>query len=219
MATRAESSPRPIRKPGRPPADGIDQRERLLDAALSSFATQGIAATSLRSLARENGITPAMLNYYFGSRDRLVEAVVAERLLPVMAELRDRLALDSGSASRDLIRDFVVTMYGLIECNPWLPALWVREVLPDSGQLRGTFIERIGPELPRPLARRFAAARDEGRLPPGIEPRLLVVSLIGLIMVPFASAPMWRRVFSADDIDAGRMLEHTLTLLGEGVST
>jgi AcrR family transcriptional regulator len=213
--TKAVSAPR---KPGRPPADGIDQRERLLDAALASFAELGIAATSLRALAHDNGVTPAMLHYYFRSRERLVETVIAERLLPVMAELKLRLTDKAVPDARDLIREFVVAMYGVIERHPWLPALWVREVLPDSGELRGTFIERIGPELPQPLARRFSQAQADGQLPPGIEPRLLVVSLIGLIMVPFAAAPMWRRVFSAEDIDTARMLEHTLTMLTAGIA-
>jgi len=47
---------------------------------------------------------------------------------------------------------------------------------------------------------------------------LLFVSLIGLTMLPFAAAPVWRKVFDADDIDSNRMLAHTLALLNQGVT-
>jgi len=219
MVTQTTRRSTPSRKPGRPPAGGIDQRERLLDSALQSFADHGIAATSLRQLAQEGGLTPAMLNYYFGSRDRLVDAVVEERLLPVMTELRDRLNEASDKNAAAAARTFVGALHAAIVQHPWLPALWVREVLPENGALRSVLSERIAPEIALPLAQRFAAGQREGQINPALEPRLLFVSLIGLTMLPFAAQHLWRRTFSADDVDAGRMLEHTLALLGGGIES
>jgi AcrR family transcriptional regulator len=212
--------PRPntaTRKPGRPPASGIDQRERLLDAALVSFAEQGIAATSLRRLAGDNGLTPAMLNYYFGTKDRLVEAVIVERLLPVIAQLKRRLAASEAQDPVARVTAFVTGMHETIERHPWLPALWVREVLSDGGKLREAFVARIAPELPLPLTHSLAEAQGRGELNASLDPRLLFVSLIGLTMFPFAAAPIWRKVFSADDVDPEHMLKHTLALLTEGI--
>ena len=208
-----------IRKPGRPPADGVNQRERLLDAALSSFADRGIAATSLRALARDNGLTPAMLNYYFGSKDRLVDAVVAERLMPVLADVKARLAEVGDQDSVTMVTTFVKGMYAAIEQHPWLPSLWVREVLSEGGRLRDVFVRRIAPELPRPFTERLAEGQARGEVNRSLEPRFLFVSLIGLTMFPFAAAPIWRKVFAADDIGTGKMLEHTLALLTEGIGS
>jgi len=55
--------PKP-RQPGRPrtTADS-DMRAHALDAALNLFAARGIAATSLRDIARAAGVTPALLHY------------------------------------------------------------------------------------------------------------------------------------------------------------
>lgn len=215
--TAPARSARP-RKPGRPPGGGGgDQRERLLDAALASFAAHGITATSLRKLASAAGVTPAMLNYYFGARDRLVAAVVEERLMPVMAELTRRLEAqrpDGGLASAVA---FVRALHETIVEHPWLPALWVREVLSEGGGLRKVFTERIGPGIALPLSRSLAQSQREGALNSALEPRLLFVSLVGLTMLPFAAAPIWRRALTADDIDAATMLEHTLALLDSGL--
>src|SRR5688500_3822414 len=86
-AQRKKSAPARKRRPGRPPADATSLRERLLDAAVVCFTSDGIAAASLRSIAVAAGVTPAMVNYYFGSKERLLQAFVAERLLPLVAEL------------------------------------------------------------------------------------------------------------------------------------
>jgi TetR/AcrR family transcriptional regulator len=205
------------RKPGRPPTGNVDQRERLLDAAAMSFAEGGIAATSLRALSRDTGVTPAMWNYYFGSRDRLVDAVVNERLIPVLEAQKARLAHLADRDCASLIQAFVRGLHATVDQHPWLPGLWVREVLSEGGQLRTVFTDRFASELPQPLARRFAQGQADGELNPALDPRLLFVSLIGLTMVPFAAAPVWRRVFDADDIDSSDMLNHTLALLTRGI--
>ena len=80
--------------------------------------------------------------------------------------------------------------------HPWLPQLWVREVLHEGGGLRRLMFDRIGPLLPRAMAQRFAQLQSQGRLNPRLDPRLLVPSLIGQTMFMTASAPIWRGVLA-----------------------
>ena len=49
-----------------------------MNDVLDAVARLGLECTSLRALARELGISPRMLLYHFGSRDGLLDAVVAE---------------------------------------------------------------------------------------------------------------------------------------------
>src|SRR5262247_3864405 len=91
MTARLRRKKAEPRRPGRPRADEANQRERLLDAAVACFAADGIAATSLRSIAIKAGVTPALVNYYFGSKERLLDAFVTERVLPVIGLLREKV--------------------------------------------------------------------------------------------------------------------------------
>ena len=204
------------RAPGRPPGDGDDLRGRLLDAAVGRFARQGIAGSSLRDIARDAGTTPALVHYYFGNRDALLEAVIEERLMPVMQTLRMPL-LAAGDDLRAMVRGFVRAVLGIAMAHPWLPQLWVREVLHEGGGLRTLMFDRIGPLLPQLLAARFAQAQAAGQLNPRLDPRLLVPSLVGQTMFLAASAPIWRGVFGAQDIDAGALCTHVLALLESGL--
>ena len=83
------------RAPGRPVADTLDQREGVLDAALACFVAHGIAGTSLREIAKQAGVTPALLHYYFGDKAQLLAAVVEARVLPVFHLIRAHL-LEAG---------------------------------------------------------------------------------------------------------------------------
>ena len=216
--TRAPRRPAPARPrtPGRPAAASPELRPRLLDAALTCYVRDGIAATSLRAIAREAGVTPALLHYYFGDAQQLREAVVEERLLPAVDTLRESLPVDASDVA-GLVAAFVRGVAGLVERHPWLPALWVREVLCEGGQLRDVLLERVGPQLPLLLAQRFAQAQRDGALNPDLDPRLTVVSLIGLTLFPAASAPIWRSLFQASDIGIETLRAHTIALLDRGL--
>jgi TetR/AcrR family transcriptional regulator len=204
---------KPKRRAGRPTGERPDLRERLLDAAVTCFVRAGIAATSLRSIAREAGVNPALLHYYFGDTSQLREAVVEERFMPAFAAVRP--VLEAGALQGDvrpIIVAFVRGVGDTVARHPWLPALWVREVLCEGGALRTLVVERLASQIPRVLA-----ARHEGQLNPGLDPRLLMVSLIGLTLFPAASAPIWRQIFQSDDIDADALRDHTLALLDRGI--
>lgn len=69
------STPKPARSPGRRPG-GPDTRGEIVRAARESFAGKGFAATSMRAVAREAGVDPALVHHYFAGKDELfIEAI------------------------------------------------------------------------------------------------------------------------------------------------
>jgi AcrR family transcriptional regulator len=212
MTTARPRKRKAPRGPGRPAPGGVDLRERLLDAALECFAAEGMKVASLKSIAHRANVTPALVNYYFGSKQALQEAVFEERLMQVAAGLRG--ALDVAAASpRELAAGFVSGVHALVERFPWLPAIWVREILTEGGGLREIMLSRLAPMVPQALAQRFASAQRAGELDPGLEPRLLVVSLVGLTLFPLAAEGLWQRIFPDAGLDHARLRAHTLALL------
>lgn len=209
---------RPRRPAGRRSTSAAGQRQVLLDAALLLFSRQGVAATSLKSVAQEAGVTAALLHYYFGTREQLLDVVVQERLLPLLAGILQGGGGAGYDNPRSLVRSLVPLVMETVTRNPWLPPLWVREVLTDGGLLR----ERVmlhGRILAPLLRDKLVAAQREGQINPGLDPRLLLVSIIGLTLFPFAAAPIWRQLFDAGDITTETLVNHTLSLLEQGVFT
>lgn len=70
---------RPKRRRGRPvgAATPEQRRTRLVQAAIAAIARDGLAATSVRSVAAAAGVDPAMLHYAFDGKHALLQAVMA----------------------------------------------------------------------------------------------------------------------------------------------
>jgi AcrR family transcriptional regulator len=76
-----------------------DTRERILDAAETLFADRGVAATSLREITRRADVNLAAVNYHFGSKKGLFQAVLERRLVPMNRERLEALgALEARGA-------------------------------------------------------------------------------------------------------------------------
>ena len=65
--------------------------ERILDAAEQLFADQGFSDTSLRSITSHAGVNLAAVNYHFGSKKILIQAVFNRFLEPFIMRLSDAL--------------------------------------------------------------------------------------------------------------------------------
>jgi AcrR family transcriptional regulator len=58
---------------------GNKRRQQILDAAVELFAAKGYQRTGVAALAQRVGMTATGMLYYFGSKERLLVEVVAER--------------------------------------------------------------------------------------------------------------------------------------------
>lgn len=56
-------------------------KETILESALKLFSSKGFEGTSVREIAADAGVNVAMINYYFGSKEKLFESVVEYRAL------------------------------------------------------------------------------------------------------------------------------------------
>ena len=70
--------------------DPIDTKSKILDAAEELFMEHGFEATSLRLITTAAGVNLAAVNYHFGSKEELFQAVLTRRLDPMN---QDRLHL------------------------------------------------------------------------------------------------------------------------------
>lgn len=66
-------------------------KDRLLDAAEALFMTHGFEATSLRLITAAAEVNLAAVNYHFGSKEELFQAVLTRRLDPLNQERVDLL--------------------------------------------------------------------------------------------------------------------------------
>ncbi|MGF7236822.1 MAG: TetR/AcrR family transcriptional regulator [Frankia sp.] len=79
-------------------ADARRNRDRLLQVAREAFAAEGLSV-SLDEIARRAGVGPGTLYRHFPTKEALFEAVVNERLQPLLAQARALHRADDAGAA------------------------------------------------------------------------------------------------------------------------
>ncbi|RQH00226.1 TetR/AcrR family transcriptional regulator [Paraburkholderia dinghuensis] len=206
---RARPRPR-----GRRRADAeLDVRERLLACATQLFAEHGIAATTMAQIATAAGVTSAMVHYYFTNREKLLDAVVDERIARSIEYVWSSVESEGSQDPDALVEGLIARLFDVTARMPWLPPLWLREIVNEGGLLR----ERMFRRLPFGQLQRFAArigeAQLNGTVNPALEAPLLFMSIIALIMLPLATAPTWQSASGLPKIDRDVLHRHVSALL------
>ena len=101
-AVAAQREPKVGRRPG-----NQDTRGQIITAARQTFAEKGFAGASMRAIAAEAAVDPALIHHYFDSKQQLFLATVA---LPL--ELPDIVKKVAAGARDDLGERLVRTVLG-----------------------------------------------------------------------------------------------------------
>ena len=144
------AAPRPARKVADPTS--ADTKTRILDAAEILFMEHGFEATSLRSLTAAASVNLAAVNYHFGSKEELFQAVLTRRLDPMNQERIDLLGkLEREAAARP------------VSCEKILFAMLIPALRLARDERRGgkNFLRLVGRAYadPAPFIRHFLSAQ------------------------------------------------------------
>ncbi len=132
-----------------PRTDGEATRTRLLEAAGELFALAGYAETTSKAIAARAGADQASINYHFGSRGGLYQAVLAEahRRLVNLADLR-LLAGSRLTPSKKLLAliDHFVEQ-ATSQSHGWHLKVLAQELLAPSSHLQSLFKNELLPKV------------------------------------------------------------------------
>lgn len=90
-----------------------EKQQQIMAIALTLFANHGYDKTSIRDIAREADVNVAMVSYYFGSKDKLLEAIFTNHFQTIRATFKqilhqpDYSAIDKISKIIDMFIDLI----------------------------------------------------------------------------------------------------------------
>lgn len=131
-------------------SDGEATRARLLEAAGELFAATGFAETASKAIAAKAGVDLASINYHFGSRNGLYQAVLIEahHRLVDLDELT-RLA-QSPLAATDKLKILIaqIVRQAVDDGGGWHLPVLAAEILAPSSHVQVLFQAEILPKAP-----------------------------------------------------------------------
>ena len=152
-------------------------QDRILDAALRAYGTEGFAVTSLDALADQLGIRKQTILYYFPSKQAVFEAVIDAAAVDLVKAFDEEAS--RGLVGLDQVEAIVRRVFRLAVARPELLGL-IREVTRPGSLSADRLATQIAPVLDR--ARDFLQREmDAGHLRRS-DPEMLLLSLYSTVV-------------------------------------
>jgi AcrR family transcriptional regulator len=169
-------------------ARGVDKRDRIFEAAMGRYATQGVSATTVEEIIADAGVSWATFFRYFPRKqDVLVEHAARHFRTRVTAVVAEGLA-DRRLRVRTILER---TFAALLEPGDEPAELHIAAILEVFAH-PPRFAALVGEGHPQPVVGLVSGllteARDRGELRAGIDPGLAALTVVAGALFPAAQA-------------------------------
>ena len=201
---------------GRKKQENPETAGRILTAAETLFAAQGLAGTRTEEIAGAAGVNKAMLFYYFKNKRQLHRAVLENLFREFQSSVYS--LRKKADPPRKQLMALAAAYFDFLAAHPNYPRLVQREAMEGSGNFKwivGGYFAPFFAEIARTIASGIAA-RDIRK----VDPEQTALSISGMTMSYFAAAPIFskmagRNLLATEAIAARRtalldFLEHGL---------
>lgn len=120
---------------------GEAARELILAAATRLFAEKGVRGATITEIAAAAGVNRAMISYYFGGKDALYDAIIDAAVADAAATLGQA---EFAPASKDSLRELVLTLAGMLGRRPHVGKMVMREYLEPGRLFNPPTANRLG---------------------------------------------------------------------------
>jgi AcrR family transcriptional regulator len=182
-----------MRKPKAPEAN----RARIIQAAIDEFAARGFKGASMDAIAARTDTSRAMINYYFGSKEKIYIAVL-ENVYSEIRHAEGLLDLDH-LAPVDAMRRIVQFTFDYYLGHEGFVQLVVAE-----NQAKGRHLKKLkamralNRSIIETLGRVLARGQDEGSFRPDIDPVEVHMSIAALGMFNVTNQYTFGAIFQRD---------------------
>ena len=156
-----------------------DTSDAILDAAEELFAKQGFAATTTKQIGSAAGVNPALIHYYFGSKEGLYRALLRRLFESIMARGGQQLA--SVPAPDAAVRALIGVQSDTMVEHPSFPRLLARELVDHGMTHAGESLSRLSETLFRRLCELIRGGQEAGIFRRDMDPRFAALSAISLV--------------------------------------
>lgn len=157
---------------------GVERRRAIIDAAIELFARQGYRGTGIAAVAEQAGVTAPAVIHHFGSKEKLLEAVINELDRRALERVAEYAGLDPLSALRAIVRDTEYTV-----ADPRTAALYTvleAENLDPDAPLNGTFRTRSR-QLRHHLGLLLRDGVEQGQIKPDVDTGMIAQEIVAFL--------------------------------------
>jgi TetR/AcrR family transcriptional regulator len=151
----------------------------ILDAAEALFARQGFAATSIKQIGAEAGANPALIYYYFQSKEGLYRGVLERMFGTIAANAAALLAEAPGPEAA--VQGLVTMQTSVMTARPTFPRMFGRELVDHELEHAGGLVSDLSARFFGRLCDMIRAGQQAGVFRAELDPHFAAISVVSLI--------------------------------------
>jgi len=168
--------------------------EKIYEAARRIFVLKGMEGARMQEIADEAGMNKALLHYYFRSKENLFRAVFKDIFTKFFSKVKETIFSDASTKEKMIF--FIDNYIDMIHANPYVPQFIINEINRDPIMLKSLMFESgIEPQKILEIFLHEVELNNSSKF----DPRHMVVSLLGMLILPFAARPLLQMVYFNDD--------------------
>lgn len=184
-----------------------DAEQRIIEAARKVFIKKGFDGARMQEIADEADINKALLHYYFRSKEKLFDHIFKEAFKHFWPSIEDIMQKKDATV-KDLIKAAVDGYMDILERMPFLPVFIIGEINRSPERMEELMLSAgIRPDVVVKIIRN---AINNGEMI-DMDPRELVVNIVGLSIFPYLSRPLLSRMFWNSAEEYEQFLENRRT--------
>jgi AcrR family transcriptional regulator len=198
MSMKKLARSKPTRRQGRPPSDTVQGlRDKIIAATRDLLRTRPPDTISRADIARAAAVDPALIRYYFGTRDDVLRAVAKTFMNDFANESYD---VPPSGQIEDLVHQMTHFTMISLEQFPFLHDVVVREI-GRLGNVRGAEMKDVFINRPTTRVERAIESTDSIRLNRR-ELQFFRMMTFALALFPIRERGFVKQTFGRDHFDA-----------------
>jgi AcrR family transcriptional regulator len=184
-----------------------DKQTAIIDTAEKLFSVSGFDGTSVRDIAHEAGVNVAMISYYFGSKEKLMEAVFEHKSNKMRLKV-ENLIQDTNMVPLQkiyLLIDEYVEKF-LEQKN--FHMIMMREQLTEKQSPVADMIMELKLRNLESIKLLIQDGQKKGMFKKNIDITMMMGTMIGTVSQMLLSQPYYRRVHNMEEVEEKEFRQH-----------
>jgi len=184
-----------------------EKQSAIICVAERLFSAKGFDGTSVRDIAQEAGVNVAMISYYFGSKEKLMEAVFVQRGLSIRLKI-ENLLQDHQLSSLDKIFLLIDDYVEKVMTRQHFHRIMMREQLADRKTPVRGFISELKRRNLESVQKLIQEGQKNGEFKKNIDVPLMVMTMAGIVNQMFLSQRFYRELNNMEGLSDEEYQKH-----------
>ncbi len=184
-----------------------EKQVQIMETAETLFAEKGFNGTSVRDIAEKANVNLAMISYYFGSKDKLLEALFSYRGEHLKLKL-ENMILDKETTVTEKINMLIDHYIDKIMNQQCFSRIMAREQVLNHTGITAQLIFQLKKQNQELIAKLIHEGQRKGEFKKNIDIPLMMATLIGTTNMIVATQYYYREINNLQSLSDEEFQKH-----------